>query len=142
MNIKSSFWLRRAITISFCGCILAATLGCARPYTSEEMQPLAATATDLARAVMRYAAANPNEAALLDDQALVRRATAYDPKLLEPYDGLVVRGTADGVILVCTSDGKVALIEDAECTDKVDKLLWPEGNVPCQFSLKLDTLCP
>jgi hypothetical protein len=100
------------------------------------MQPLAATASDLARAIMRFSRDNPTEAASLDDQALVRRATAYDPKLLTPYDGLVVRGTVDGVILVCSGDGERGLFEDAECTDMVDKMVWADENAPCQFSLK------
>jgi len=105
------------------------------------MQPLAATANDLARAVMRFAMDHPKEAVLLDDQELVRQATAFDPMLLESYKGLVVRGTVDGVILVCTGDGKRGLIEDAECTDIVDKLLYLENNAPCEFTLKPEIIC-
>jgi len=106
------------------------------------MQPLAATASDLARAVMLFAKNNTAEAASLDDRELVQRATAFDPNLLKPYEGLMVRGTADGVILVCTGDGRRGLIEDAECSDKVDKLIWPDINAPCQFTLKPETVCP
>jgi hypothetical protein len=118
--------------------------GCAHTYTTytdETMQPLAATANDLARAVMLYAEDHPAEAASLDDQELVQRATAFDPNLLKPYEGLVVRGTADGIILVCTSDGKRGLFEDAECSDKVDKLIYTDINAPCEFTLKSETVC-
>lgn len=106
------------------------------------MQPLAATAADLARAVMRFAKENPEKAALLNDRELVQQATAFDPKLIEPYKGLVVRGTIDGVILVCSGDGRRGLFEDAECTDKVDRILWVENNAPCEFTLKLEKVCP
>jgi hypothetical protein len=118
--------------------------GCAHTYTTytdETMQPLAATASDLARAVMHYAEDHPAEAASLDDQQLVERATAFDPNLLKPYNGLVVRGTADGIILVCTSDGKRGLFEDAECSDKVDKKIWSDSEAPCQFTLDIETVC-
>lgn len=133
---------RRATTILLFGVILVAVSACYKVYNDETMQPMAATASDLARAVMRFAKDNPEKAALLDDQELVRQATAFDPKLLEPYKGLVVRGTIDGVILVCTGDGRRGLFEDAECTDRVDKPLWSENNAPCEFTLKSETVCP
>ena len=97
---------------------------------------------DLARSVMLFVKNNPAEATLFDDQELVRRATAFDPNLLESYKGYVIRGTVDGVIFVCTGDGGRGLLEDAECSDKVDKLLWSDYNAPCQFTLKPETACP
>jgi len=142
---RLAFLARWRTTSAFllCGILILTISGCCtHKYTDEGMQPLAATASDLARAVMRYAEDHPAEAASLDDQELVQRATAFDPNLLKPYEGLVVRGTADGVILVCTSDGRRGLFEDAECSDKVDKLIWSDSNAPCQFSLKPETVCP
>ncbi|MFZ2630355.1 MAG: hypothetical protein WA081_01795 [Desulfosalsimonadaceae bacterium] len=134
---------KRTTTLLLCGIIIVIISGCCpKKYTNETMQPLAATASDLARAVMRFAKENPSEAASLDDRELVRRATAYDPDLLKPYDGLVVRGTADGVILVCSGDGERGLLEDAECTDIVDNLMWSDINAPCQFTLKPEIVCP
>jgi hypothetical protein len=141
-RIASRILWRRATTVLLFGIFLVTISACVKTYTDEMMQPLAATAGDLARAVMRFAKNNPAEAASLDDQELVRRATAFDPKLLEPYKGLVVRGTVDGVILVCTGDGRRGLFEDAECSDKVDKLLWSDNNAPCQFTLNPGTICP
>jgi hypothetical protein len=142
-KIVSLTFLRRTTVTLLCGMVLLTTSACAKGcYTDEKMQPLAATATDLARAVIRFAKNNPGEAASLDDQELVRRATAFDPNLLESYKGLVVRGTVDGVILVCTGDGKRGLFEDAECSDKVDKPVWADNNAPCEFTLKLETVCP
>jgi hypothetical protein len=120
---------------------LLAIFSCTKNYSDEMMAPKAAIATDLARAVIAFSEKNPTEAASLDDQELVRRATDFDPNLLSPYDGLVVRGTSTGIILVCTGDGKRALIEDAECTTKVDKLLWSNSSSPCQFTLNIYSLC-
>jgi hypothetical protein len=127
---------RKSITFLLFGAFLIAICTCATGYKDEKLQPLAATASDLARAVMRFAREHPAEAASLDDRELVRRATAYDPEMLAPYDGLVVRGTIDGVILVCDGKGKRGLIEDAECTDRVDKIVWSDENAPCRFTLK------
>jgi len=92
--------------------------------------------------VIWFAKKNPAEAASLDDQELVRRATAFDPNLLSTYKGLVVRGTADGIILVCTGDGKRGLFEDAECTPNVDRPVWADSSIPCQFTLNTEAICP
>lgn len=129
---------RKAINILLSAALITTISTCAAINKDQRLQQLAATASDLARAVMRFAKEHPVEAASLDDQELVRRATAYDPMLLEPYAGLVVRGTVDGVILVCEGDGKRGLFEDAECTDIVDKILWSDKNPPCQFTLKCE----
>ena len=129
-------------TIVLCVVFLVPVFGCAKNYSDEMMEPKAATAADLARAVIWFAKNNPAEAASLDDQELVRRATAFDPKLFSTYEGLVVRGTADGIILVCTGDGKRGLFEDAECTPKVDKPVWADSSIPCQFTLKTEAICP
>jgi hypothetical protein len=144
---KIAFLIRRrsSLSVLLIGILLvsiSACVICRKTYTDETMQPLAATASDLARAIMRFAKNNPEKAASLDDQELVRQATAFDPKLLEPYKGLVVRGTVDGVILVCTGDGRRGLFEDAECTDEVDRPLWSDENAPCQFTLNPRTVCP
>lgn len=133
---------RRTATILVCGVTLVTATACAMVYTDAMMGPLAATASDLARAVMGYVKDHPAESASLDDQELVRRATGHDPKLLGPYKGYVVRGRGDGIILVCTRDGSRGLIEDAECTDEVDKPEWQENNTPCLFTLNPATLCP
>lgn len=132
----------RTTALLLCGLFLVTTSACAQHYTNETVGPLAATASDLARAVMGFAKKYPAEAATLDDQELVRQATAFDPNLLESYKGYVVRGTVDGIILVCTIDGKRGLFEDAECSDIIDKPVWSDKNAPCQFTLKLETVCP
>ena len=130
--------VRKTTMILLCVALIAAISACATTNKDQRFQPLAATASDLARAVMRFAQEHPQEAASIDDQELVRQATADDPKLLEPYAGLVVRGTVDGVILVCEGDGKRGIFEDAECTDIVDKILWSDRNPPCQFTLSCE----
>lgn len=140
MTSKPAFFAfqRKSIAILLLAALILTLYACATVSENERYQPLAATASDLARAVMRYADEHPAEAGSVDDRELVRRATAYDPKLLEPYNGLVVRGTVDGVILVCSPDGRRGLFEDAECTDKVDRLLWPNQDAPCRFTLKCE----
>lgn len=134
-------WQKTAAVL-LVGFLVVTSAACANDYTDETMQPLAATANDIARAVMRFTKANPAKAASLDDRELVRHAAAHDPNLLAPYKDLVVRGTADGVILVCAPDGRRGLFEDAECTDKVDRMEWTDKKTPCQFTLNVKTICP
>lgn len=134
--------LRRISTSLLCAIALVTASACVQYNSDEKIQPLAATASDLARAVIHFAKDHPAEAPLLDDQELVRRATAFDPHLLDPYKGFVVRGTVDGIILVCTADGRRGLFEDAECSDKVDKPTWSDPNAPCRFTLNLEIACP
>ncbi len=122
--------------------LLGGLAGCATDLGDEKLQPLAATAADLGRAVRRYAITHP-DAAALDGQELVRQATSYDPGLLEPYTKmeLVVIGRPQGVILVCTSDSKWGLFEDAVCSDAVDSIRWRDPASPCRFEVDLKAVC-
>lgn len=137
-----SFLQKWRLAIVSCMLLFVPVYSCAQNYSDEEMQPKAAKATEMARAVIFYAKNHPVETASLDDRELVRRATSFDPDLLRFYDGLVVRGTSDGIILVCTGDGKRGLFEDAECTPEVDRRVWADRSIPCQFTLKTETICP
>jgi len=117
------------------------TSACAEEFSDEKMQPLAATAFDLARVVRLYAVNNPDNIANLDDQELVRKATAYDPSLMGPYEGFIVRGLPSGVVLVCSADGKHGLIEDAACSPVVDSMRWKIEESTCEFQVNLDEAC-
>lgn len=122
--------------------LITLTVGaCATEYTDAEMEPLAATASDVARAVRYYVRKHSDEAVTLTDQELVKQATAHDPNLLAPYGDFVVMGTVQGIVLVCTKDQSRGLIEDAECTDKVDGMNWRNVNTPCSYTLDIAVVC-
>lgn len=82
----------------------------------------------------------------LDGKALLDRATAHNPKLLERFAGYVVLARRDGLassVLVCDKDGTRALMEDSGCTGgKFDARLWDSpAPLPCDFQLDLKQVC-
>ncbi len=119
-------------------------LGCAhttRP-SDESMQPLAAHLLRLTKAVEFTAHYDP-AATTLQDGALLDRATQADPTLLAPFRAYTLRvrqqdGHAD--LLVCTRDGRTALLEDVGCTEGLDRPAWTEG-APCDFSVNVPAVC-
>jgi hypothetical protein len=61
------------------------------------------------------------------DREVFTLATKHDPDLAKPFDNYVVRVLwigNDALLLVCTKDGQVALLEDATCTPRLDGRLW------------------
>lgn len=121
---------------------------CAADYSEEKMQPLAAPVYHLAQIVRDYSSKNPSDAANLNNQELVLRAAAKAPvwadasSLLKPLGGYMVKGRPEGVILVCTDDGKRGLIEDAACSIEMDSPLWRDDANVCEFKLDLAAACP
>lgn len=111
----------------------------------EEMLIAASALTKVAAAAeasVRYG--NPPES--LSDEEFLRYATVHDPVLLHPfvqYRLKVLRKERHAVILVCSTDGAVALIEDAGCTAQSDRHHW--RSVPasaCVFTLEPRSICP
>ncbi len=78
-----------------------------------------------------------------NDAEILRLATAHDPSLLtavfKPYQIRVQRQDPYAVLLLCTGDGKWAVMEDAGCSARLDRRA--EGNVPCEFTLKVGAGC-
>lgn len=78
-----------------------------------------------------------------DDLETIRAAVAYDPGLLTPvFDGYKLRlkwQKSYTVLLVCDKDGRVAYMEDAGCSARLDRQA-PEG-APCEFALNVRGDC-
>lgn len=76
---------------------------------------------------------------------VLRMATEHDPPLLQAFDTFTVRAHWEkrhSSVLVCSKDGKDALLEDASCTGEMDLHRWrAQPPTPCAFSLKLEVLC-
>jgi hypothetical protein len=76
-------------------------------------------------------------------EELIRLAVGDDPSLLVPFDGLVVKAKCEknhGIVLVCDSEGKMTLMEDAGCTIKIDHRA-EEPVRACEFSIHIEAVC-
>jgi hypothetical protein len=120
--------------------------GCATSgaVESENMMILGSALTKLSAAVestVRY----KNPPADIKDTELLVLATRHDPDLLtrfQSYTLKVHRQNGHAMVLVCSKDGSVGLLEDSNCTAKLDKHLW-EGQLskPCEFTLTVQQVC-
>ena len=128
--------------------LVAVLTGCAtlspEQKHAEEMLTAASALTKVAAAAeasVRYG--NPPEN--LSDAEFLQFATAHDPALLRPFSKYrlkALRQDRHAVILVCSVDGAVALIEDAGCTAQSDRHHWKLIPPPsCNFTLQPGLLC-
>lgn len=120
--------------------------GCASVFKSEKdtelMYNKASALTKLSAAVETTVSLDmPDDS--VSDEEILKTSTEDDPSLLDPFAGYLLkinRDSGHAVILMCTSDGKVGLLEDAGCTAKMDEHLWQKRN-SCQFTLSAAALC-
>lgn len=110
-----------------------------------EIYELGSAFTKLSRAVevaVRYGATP----ATLEDEALIDSATQDDPGLKAPFRGYRIRARRDqghAVLLLCSRDGRIGLLEDAGCSAKLDAHLWQTNpEQPCEFTLDVAVACP
>ncbi|AFR01503.1 hypothetical protein V6M93_02085 [Pectobacterium brasiliense] len=109
----------------------------------ETMYPLSSALTKLSSSVeaeTRYG--NPDAAT---DNTLLVAATAHDPALLAPFKDYKMKAKSvegHSLILVCSADGRQALLEDAGCTAKMDKHHWQEkANPGCNYTIDMAQVC-
>jgi hypothetical protein len=111
------------------------------PEEMLELAPLATKLTSMVDATVRY----ENPPADASDARLLALATAEDPALLRAFDGYTLKARQEarhGAVLVCTKDGKRALLEDLGCTGALDLRRWESASpAPCEFSLSLSQAC-
>lgn len=135
--------------LSFAGFIIALALSFnafAQETISEEaMMIKASELTKLSTAVESAVHYERDRSAGLKGLALMKFATEHDPELLSRFSAYEVRVSAKdshSAVLVCTADGRRALLEDAGCTAPMDRHAWNEGpETPCEFKLNLSALC-
>ncbi len=127
-------------------CVLSLTCCAHAEVLESKMDTLAAQLKHLSDSVesaVRYKHAPES----LADKELLVFSTKHDPSLMEPVAPYVVRARSVAVgrvrhsdILVCSPDGKQALLEDVGCTARLDAQLWHESS-PCTFSLDVTKVC-
>jgi hypothetical protein len=126
-------------------CLLM-TAGCAHiaSVDAEQMYGLASALTKLSAAV-ESAVGFKDPPAGITDAGLVEFATQHDPTLRTPFEGYTLRTLRrdpHAAVLVCTPDGKRALLEDAGCSAALDKHRWKDDPpTPCEFTLDLAAVC-
>jgi hypothetical protein len=114
-----------------------------RPHEPQQQDEdgLAASLINLSAAVDAYfsgAEAVPTGS----DEEILRQATAHDSSLLavfKPYRIRVQRQDSYAVLLLCTEDGRQAVLEDAGCSARLDRRA--EKGAPCEFTLKVGAGC-
>lgn len=122
--------------------IVFAACGSKDKADKNEMNKLASSLTKLASAVestVRYK--KPPKG--ISDRDLLTLATKHDPKILEPFKNYTVKVSQENrhaVVLVCTKNGKRALLEDAGCSRPMDKHLW-QSSASCKFTLRVKDIC-
>jgi len=73
-----------------------------------------------------------------EDGDLIAMACGRDPALCGAVGDNKLRArVVDGnaVLLLCTPDGKRALVEDIACTSAPDRKAWTENNAACEFTI-------
>lgn len=122
------------------------TTGCATDGSTknpDEMYIAASALTKLSASVestVRYK--NPPEN--ISDEELLQLATEHDPSLMTPFSGYTVRVLREdrhAVVLVCSEDGTLGLLEDIGCTAAMDKHLWQVEGSDCNFTLTSSSAC-
>lgn len=137
------------ITMRLSVLLVAVLTGCAtfspEQKHAEEILTAASALTKVAAAAeasVRYG--NPPENQ--PDAEFLTFATAHDPALLQPfskYQLISKRKDRHAIVLMCSGDGAIALIEDAGCTAQVDRHHWQVTPAPsCTFTLEPAKLCP
>jgi hypothetical protein len=109
----------------------------------DEMYERASALTKLSAAMEAYIRYGHPLASATEAQ-LLEEGTRHDPALLSnlgDYKMRVLSQDRHALVLMCTTDGGRALLEDAGCTGKMDVHHWQQANVPCEFSVSVATVC-
>ena len=121
--------------------------GCAPilPAPNEEAMLIKASALTKLSAAAESAVRYKKTPEDLADRALLQWATTHDPSLLAPFSTYtlrVLRQERHAVVLMCTEDGMIALIEDAGCTAASDRHRWRDTpGAPCEFTIDPRSVC-
>ncbi len=127
--------------------VVVATMGCASTGQSpnEETMLIKASALTKLSAAAESAVRYKDAPEDLTDRALLQWATSHDPALLAPFSAYTLKVLRQGrhaVVLMCTEDGTIALLEDAGCTAELDRHRWRDTpGAVCGFSIEPRVVC-
>jgi hypothetical protein len=126
--------------------IFLLSFGCSSSdtFSEKDMNELGAALIKLSSAVesgVRYKGLGAN----LPGDQLLMLSTQHDPNLLEPFKDYNLRVMIQenhSAVLICSKDGRNALLEDAGCTARMELHRWKDQPLSrCEFSLNLKKVC-
>ncbi|HEY5993353.1 MAG TPA: hypothetical protein VIU46_02015 [Gallionellaceae bacterium] len=136
MKLLALISLTAILMLSAC-CVTQPTL----PDADERGQ-LSTEMVNLSPAVETYFLDHPRTAAV-SDAAILEAATQHDKSLLAPefqhYLLKVQYQNPYAVVLLCSKDGKRAIMEDAGCSARLDRQVTHPA--PCEFTLRVSNGC-
>lgn len=136
MRNRTLLGLIPAVLLTACFSTLAAA------PNEEERGLLSTKMVNLSGAVDIYFAdlsGAPNDS----DMVLLQNATSHDKRLMakefEPYLLKTQYQNPYAVLLLCSSDGTKAIMEDAGCSARIDRQIT--NSAPCEFTLRVKRGC-
>lgn len=133
---------RILIILSFALLLSACVAPIAAVPSVEERGILSTKMVNLSSAVDIYFDNLP-EAPIDTADNILRNATRHDPRLLapefEPYLFKTQYQNPYAVLLLCSKDGKRAIMEDAGCSARLDRQVTDDA--PCAFTLVVKHGC-
>ena len=136
MKYRALFGLIPGIFLAACFTTLAAT------PDNEERGRLSTKMVNLSEAVDTYFAGIA-KAPTESDTAILQNATRHDKRLLaaefERYVLKVQYQNPYAVLLLCSKDEKIAIMEDAGCSARIDRQVTDAA--PCKFTLHVNQGC-
>ncbi len=130
------------------GLISASGCACVQPKDDQhdsDMNTLGRELTYLTQDVDATLRQDPVGTAGQSDEAVLARARGGDARLqtiFRRYKVTLTRAGGAFSLLVCTSDGARALLEDASCTPELDRTPWQQTPAaPCRPALQLSAVC-
>lgn len=137
MNIRTLYVVTLALLLGACATPMSTTLP-----ESAERGHLSTLMVNLSSAVDGYFADLP-QAPTDPDDVILKKATEHDPSLLAPkFDRYEVKTQYQNpfaVVLLCTKDGKQAIMEDAGCSARLDRQVTQPA--ACKFTLRVKEGC-
>lgn len=136
MKYRALIGIIPAILLAACVTALAAA------PDNEERGRLSTKMVNLSEAVDTYFAGIP-KAPTDSDSIILQNATRHDKRLLatefEHYVLKVQYQNPYAVLLLCSKDEKMAIMEDAGCTARLDRQIT--NVAPCEFTLHINQGC-
>ncbi len=121
-------------------------MSCLSVHAGEEEKyyQLATALTKLSKAVEAEVVFE-NPSSQTTGEELLSKATAHDRSLLSPFSQYSLQAVRQGghaVLLLCTSDGQQALLEDIGCSPVLDRHAWKIKPLqPCRPVIDVDRVC-
>jgi hypothetical protein len=125
-------------------CVVLALGACSFSGAQErrQMDTLGPMVTKLAKMMESYIRYGPPRAGA-SEQELFAEGTRDDPTLLNQFSQYKLKLLSHdrhAVVLVCTRDGRQALLEDAGCTADIEAPHWKTRSA-CEFTVNVSQVC-